>query len=157
MSTRRTRSILVDATLGKIFTNTTSVQAADASKLIAGTKIASAAIASVPKTAPAKVVKNLAGTATGIRFSAGGLVTGVIITAATASVGRSILFDIKMGTSYETATVVSSQELPVGMKSKTVSVSLTVPAGSSLYVDVTQVGNIKPGVGLGMQFNYYAG
>jgi len=157
MSTRRARSILVDATLGKIFTNTTSVQAADASKLIAGTKIASANIASVPRTAPAKIVNNLAGTASGIRLASGGLVTNAVITTADAPVGRSIAINIKMGTSYQTATVVSSQELQPGIRSRTVSLGLTVPAGNSLYVDVTQVGSVKPGIGLGIQFNYYAG
>lgn len=155
--TRRNRSILTDATLGKIFTNTSSVQAADASKLIAGTKLASSTISAVPRTAVARVTRNLSGNSSGIRFPSGGLVVSFIISASTASIGRAIIFEVRVGSSYATSTLLDTQQLEVNVKTKTVSVAWTIPAGNSLYVDVVQVGDVKPGNGLSTQFNYYTG
>jgi hypothetical protein len=152
----RTRSLLIDNTLGKIFTNTGTVQAADASKLIAGTKLVSASITS-NKGIVAKVTNNLSGNPQGIRFVSGGLVTSVVISAAVASTGRAIAFTFKVGTSYETATTLGTDQLNATVLRKTASVSWTIPAGSSIYVDITQVGNVKPGSGVGVQFSYYAG
>jgi hypothetical protein len=152
----RTRSLLIDNTLGKIFTNTATVSAADASKLIAGTKLVSASI-TANKGIVAKVTNNLSGTPQGVRFVSGGLVTSVIISAAVASTGRAIVFAFKVGTSYDTATTLGTDQLNATVTRKNASVNWTIPAGSSIYVDITQVGMSKPGAGLGVQFNYYAG
>lgn len=157
MATRRSRSILIDATLGKIFINTTSVQNADASKLIAGTKLMSSTISSKPNNSIVKITKNLSATATGVRFPSGALVTNLVLSTSTAPVGRSIVVQIRLGTSYESSVLLDSQELESNVKTKTIGVSWTIPSGQSLYVDVTQVGSTKPGTGLNIQFNYYSG
>jgi hypothetical protein len=154
--TRRSRSVLIDATLGKIFINTDSVQSADPSKLIAGTKLLNSIISSKPNNV-VKITNNLSATPAGIRFPSGGLVTNFILSAAVAPVGRSIMLRIKVGTSYETSVLLDSRELESGVRLKAIPVSWTVPTGQSLYVDITQVGNIKPGSGLNVQFNYYSG
>jgi hypothetical protein len=152
----RTRSLLIDNTLGKIFTNTDTTAAADASKLIAGTKLVSASIVA-NKSVIAKVTNNLSGNPQGVRFVSGGLVTAVIMSAATASTGRAIAFTFKVGTTYETATTLGTDQLNVTVTRKNAAVAWTIPAGSSIYVDITQVGNVRPGAGVGVQFNFYAG
>lgn len=156
MATRRSRSLLIDTTIGKIFTNTPSIQAADASKLIAGTKIASASI-STSRGTTAKITKNLSGNAFGIRFPSGGLITSVTITASVAPVGRSIIIVVKAGTTYDNSVQIFTDELASTFTRRVVPVALTIPIGSNVYVDITQVGIAKPGAGVGIQFSYYAG
>jgi hypothetical protein len=155
--TRRTRSMLLDASLGKIFTNTNQIAPNDPSKLIAGTKLSSSTINSLPKGAIAKVTKNLSGNPSGIKFTSGGLVTAVIISAVSAPKGRGIIFQIRVGSTYETSTVIDTEELEDSVKTKTVNVAWSIPAGNNLYVDIIQVGNIKAGATVSLQFNYYTG
>lgn len=152
----RTRSLLIDNTLGKIFTNTSNVGTANASNLIAGTKLVSASIIA-KRTSTAKIANNLSGNPQGLRFVSGGLVTSVILSAATAPSGSNIAFTFKVGTTYETATIIDTNELNAATVLKTTSVNWTIPASNSIYVDITQVGNVKPGTGVGVQFTYYAG
>lgn len=154
--TRRTRSMLVDASIGKIFTNTNQITPTDPSKLIAGTRLQSASIAS-SKSATARVVNNLSGKVDGLKFISGSVIASIIISAAKPPEGLSILFTFKVGTSYETSTVIATDNLPSMNIRKTVLTGWTIPAGSSIFVDITQVGSIKTGNGVGIQFNYYAG
>jgi hypothetical protein len=151
----RTRSLLIDNTIGKIFTNTSTVQAADASKLIAGTKLLTASVTTSRSTV-AKITNNLSGNPIGIKFTTGGLVTGITLTAATAATGRTINFTFKVGPTYATSTVVGTNFLNIAQTSKIEVVGWTVPVGNSIYIDITQVGNIKPGAGVGVQLRYYA-
>jgi hypothetical protein len=155
--TRRTRSMLVDASIGKIFTNTNQITPTDPSRLIAGTKLTSSIITAVPRGSLARVTRNLSGNASGIRFTSGGLVTTFIISAVVPSTGRGIIFQVRSGSTYETSTLIDAQELEANVKTKTVNVAWTIPAGNNLYVDITQVGNVKSGSGLSVQFNYYVG
>lgn len=156
MATRRTRSMLVDASIGKIFTNTNEKTPTDPSKLIAGTKLQSTSIAANKKIV-ARITNNLSGTPTGLRFVSGALITSVAVSAALAPTGSGIGFTFKVGTSYETATTLGTDELPAIGTRKVTTTSWTIPAGSSVYVDITQVGSTRPGNGVGVQFNYYAG
>lgn len=153
---KRTRSILIDTTIGKIFANSASAQAADPSKLIAGSKLASASITSSKNTI-AKITKNLSGNINGIRFINGGLVVNVVLTAAAAASGSSVIFDIKSGNTYETSTVISTLELPSSAIRASHQVALSIPTGNAIYVDIKQPGSLRPAYGLGIQFNYYSG
>ena len=152
---RRTRSILVDNTLGKIFTNTDVVTTTDASKLIAGTKIQSSTISASSKTT-AIVAKNI-GTGVGIPFANNGLITNVTLSATSACAGQSIIVAIKVGSTYNTSTTATTVSLPVNSYSASTAASVSVQAGQNVYLDITQVGTTKPGVGLSVRLDYYTG
>lgn len=154
--TRRTRSILVDASLGKIFTNTNEITPTDPSKLIAGTRLQTASISSA-RSATARVVNNISGKVDGLKFISGAVVASIVLSAVKPPEGLSMLFTFKVGTSYETSTVIATDELQSMTIKKTVLTGWTIPAGSSIFVDITRVGSIKTGTGVGIQFNYYAG
>lgn len=153
---KRTRSVLIDATIGKIFTNAVSAQQADPSKIIAGTKLASTSIIS-SKSSIAKITKNLSGSASGIRFPSGCLLVSITVTAATAPLGAPITFDIKSGTTYENSIVISTVSLKASYVKDTYPVALTIQPGNAIYVDIKQVGSVRPGNGVTVQFNYYSG
>jgi hypothetical protein len=155
MTTRRTRSILVDNTLGKIFTNVSSVSTSNSSNLIAGTKIQSATISSGSKTTLV-LTKNL-GKGIGISFPRGGLITNVQLSLSGAATGQSVIVDVKVGTSYANSSTVTTATLPVNTLSTPKAVSISVQSGQYVYLDVTQTGNIKPGNGLSVRLDYYTG
>lgn len=148
--------MLLDASIGKIFTNTNQITPSDPSKLIAGTRLQSAAISST-RASTARVVNNLSGKVDGLKFISGAVIASIVISTTRPPEGLSILFTFKVGTSYETSTVIATDELPSKTIKKTVLTGWTIPAGSSIFVDITQVGSIKTGNGVGIQFNYYAG
>jgi hypothetical protein len=154
---QRTRSILIDNTLGKIFTGVDTVANALANNLIAGTQVASKGVSS-PSTTTVTVTKNLGG-GSGIYFPHLGIITSVVMTAATASTGTAIVIALKKSSTsdYNSATQVATFTLPAGSKISTTSCSLTFAAGSYYFVDVTQVGSTKPGNGLSVQFQHYMG
>ena len=151
----RIRSLLIDNTLGKIFTNTQSSLTADASKLIAGSKLLTASFTSA-KTTTVKVISNL-GTGKGILFPNSSLLTQITLSVATAPSGAPITVVIKKGTSYTTATVTGTYTIAADTLTSNYTVSQTINSGDSLFADVTTVGNVKSGVGLTILFNYYAG
>ena len=153
----RTRSVLIDNTLGRIFRNVTSSASGTAANLIAGSKIESAAITSGTRTV-ARPTNNI-GNGKGIFFAGGALITSINLTARGAPVGyinaNSIVTRVKVGASYETAESVGDYALQT--KSITTSTAITVNAGHSVYFDIIQVGSIKPGTGFGVRLNFYRG
>ena len=154
--TRRTRSMLVDASIGKIFTNTNQITPTDPSKLIAGTRLLSASIANRVITA-ARITNNLGGKMEGLRFISGAVITSTTVSLTTAASGQPLKFDIRVGTSYDTSTIILSDELLPNVKQKLLTTVITVPSNNSIYVDITQIGSVGPGRGFGLQFTYFAG
>jgi hypothetical protein len=152
----RTRGILVDSTLGKMFTNTTSVQSADSSKLIAGTKLQSTTIYS-PRKRNIVIAKHLGNSGRGKVFPTGALLTKLSASVLIAPTGSSIVIDVKVGETYETSTSISILTIQELTTSTTNDVSVSIPANHALFLDVNQVGSIKPGQSLGVTFSYYAG
>jgi hypothetical protein len=153
--TRRSRSILIDSTLGKIFTNTNSTVVTDPSKLIAGTKIRSSTVSASSKTTTA--ITNNMGTGVGIAFPTGGLITSVTLSVSSAATGRSIVVAIRVGSSYASSTVSTSVSLSTSTLKATSTVSVAVQEGQYVFLDITQVGSIKAGSGLSVRLDYYTG
>lgn len=154
--TRRTRSMLLDASIGKIFTNTNQITPTDPSKLIAGTRLLSASIVN-RGISSARITNNLSGKAEGLRFISGAVITSTTVSLTTATLGQSLKFDIRVGTSYDTSTIILSDELLPSVKTKLLTTVISVPSNNSLYVDIIQVGTINTGRSFGLQFTYFAG
>lgn len=153
---RRTRSILVDANIGKIFINTDQVVPLDPSKLIAGTKLQSTII-SLPKKLNLYVAQNLGTSGRGKQFPSGALLTNVAAALAIAPVGADVIIDLRYGSVYETSTLFSTLTIPAGTKTASSPVSLTIPAGEAVFIDIVQAGTVKRGVGLQIALKYYTG
>jgi hypothetical protein len=151
---RRTRSILIDNTLGKIFTNIDTVTT-DSSKLIAGTKLQATTISSGSKT-NVVVAKNL-GTGVGVPFVNPALLTTIKLSVSTAPAGQPIIVAVKGGSSYANSSVLTTVTLPVNTSTVTSSMSITIQSGQNIYLDVTQAGTTKPGTGLSVRLEYYTG
>lgn len=152
---RRTRSFLMDNSIGKIFTNSNSSTDYTADRLIAGTKKISKGYVAPSKTTA--VVSNNIGTGAGLFLGTSGVITTITLSAFTAATGATIIFRIKKGTTYETAEVLGSYELPIGLKTTTHNVSFSWNNSEFFYVDITQIGSVKKGAGVGATFGYYAG
>ena len=151
----RTRSILIDNTLGKIFTNVESSTSTDSSKLIAGSKLQSFTYAATT-TATAVVAKNI-GTGTGVPFPNNGLIVACRLGVSVAPLGRTINVAIRVGSNYATSNVATTLSLPINALSSTTVLAINIQSGQFLYFDVTQVGNVRPGSGLSIKLDYYTG
>jgi hypothetical protein len=151
----RTRSVIIDNTLGRIFRNTPSVSQATAANLIAGSKIESTSFAAGKKVV-ARVLNNI-GTGKGLFFPSGGLITSVQLTAATAAFGSLLTLRLRVGVDYDSSISIQEYQMPNFTKSATFSAAITVPIGQSVFFDITQVGSIKPGQGVGARLSFYRG
>ena len=146
---------MVDNTLGKIFTNTDVVTTSDSSKLIAGTKLLTTTVGAAYQVT-AFVIRNLGG-GSGIPFASQGLIINATVTMFSAPIGQAVKVDIKVGSTYATSSVVSTLTLSAGTTSSSTSLSINIQAGQFVFLDITQVGNIRPGSGLAVKLNYYTG
>jgi len=167
MATRRTRSVLIDGFLGKIFTDVRDSSVVDASKVIAAPTLKTYQWSPATTTTTTIVAKNIA-QATGITFPQGAILASVTLTAVTAptnSVSNStaISITVKKGTSYETSTSVGTFSLLSGVASITYpltsevyGLAITLAAGNSIFVDIIKVGNVIFGKGFGFKLGYYS-
>lgn len=154
--TRRARSILIDATLGKIFVNTSATTPTDPSKLIAGSRLTSSTLSASAKT-KVSVANNLGFKGVGIPFVTGGLLAAVTLSVAAAPIGSPIIVNVKIGSTYATSTVQATVSLYSGTMGNGITTSTFIPAGHNIYLDVAQTGSIKPGFGLSIRLDYYKG
>lgn len=155
--TRRTRSFLVDNTLGKVFTGVTTIVEGSPDKLIAGTKLLTRTLASsafveiVP-------VKNLGPNAKGMYLSANGaLVTRIDLSVATTASIQPIIIVARKGTSYATSTIVGTYSLSPRINTTGYITEIQLNSTESLFFDVTQVGSLIRGKGLTIRVSYYSG
>lgn len=154
---RRTRSLLIDATLGKIFMNTNQVTPSDPSKLIAGTKLQTTII-SAPKTVSPKVANNLGLTGTGKKFPNGGLLTQADLKVVAPPLGSSIIVVLRKGDTYETSEVIATLEILSGLTaSNSQNLAVTLAPNQAIFMDVSQVGVLRPGKGLSITLRHYSG
>ena len=165
----RTRSFLVDNTLGKLFTNTAASSLANSSNVIAGTKIQTKTI-SQGNLVIGKAVNGLSlGT-----LGASGLLVGVSVSSfalGTSTPYQDSIFKIKYGTTgYANATELLNTDPTVGYKwvlpytsnvvtypkiSGTYPIAFNWSNNEIFYVDITQVTrNVK---GLSLTLTYYLG
>lgn len=152
---RRTRSILLDNTVGKIYTGTSDATT-DPTKLIAGSVAKYANITS-SRDAAVRIAYNLGITGKGIVFPVAATVTKVTLTTVTAPTGTPIIVAVKTGTNYASATQQGTYSIAIGETVSANTVSISVPAGSSVFTDVTQIGSLNQGTGLSIQYEYYSG
>lgn len=154
---RRTRSFIIDNTLGRIFTGAVSVEATTPANLIAGQKSLSKSLTS-KNTTPTKVVKNIGNTPVGLTLDgASGLVNQVTLTCATPPKGSSIVVVVRKGETYDTSSAVATVQLPALMTSSATVVNIPYSTPESFFFDVTQIGSVFRGVGLSVTLTYYAG
>jgi len=158
--TRRTRSILIDATLGKMFTGAADTSTATAANLIAGSTLRNTQINYGTNVTAAKVVTNAFKTLT---FPSNALITSVKVSidtknsTAAQSIGSSIIITLRTGLTYATSTSVGTVSLAALTTSQTTIISISIAADSSLFADITQVGSTKPGRGLSYTPYYFMG
>lgn len=157
--TRRTRSILIDATIGKMFTGTADLSTATAANLIAGSTLRNVQNNYGTSVTTAKVVTNAF---KALSFPSNSIITSVKVMTNTGSTyyqntGASIILTLKTGTTYATSTSVGTVSLAASTSSATTSITISVAAGDSLFADITQVGSTKPGGGLSYTAYYFIG
>lgn len=154
--TRRIRNILIENSLGKVFTGVDSIFSANASNVIAGTVQQTKGYAQ-PTATKVVVTNNLGGSLAGIPFAHNGVVVAVQVSVATAPQGSPIIISLKSGTSYSSSTIVGTFSLSALSNTSTTSCSIPIVSGNSFYIDVTQVGKTFSGTGLAVQLNHYLG
>lgn len=147
----RTRTLLVDNTLGKIFTNVQNVSGANATNLIAGTKLQAKAVSSA---AAVRVAKNLG--VTGIYFPTETYVTTAVLLFTKPPTNGGTTIVLRKGANYDASTIISTTAITANTVRTTVTLNTTVSAGQSIYVDVTTAAAINSGIGLKITANYYA-
>lgn len=150
----RTRSVLVDNTLGKMFTNVQKVGDATSVNLIAGTQPKLAKL-SLPAAATLRVTNNLGGKPTGFSFSSTTVITKVSISVTKYATGGNIVIALKTGSTYETATTQNTFTLNALSKTVSFNTNISVTAAHNVYFDLTSVGKASAGAGLTINFTYY--
>lgn len=160
----RNRSILIDNTLGRIFTNVSKSSLASASNLIAG----SVPLVKTLKSSAAKTslvpTKNLGGSLSGFLLSTAG--TSQVLTIK-ADLSRShrgypviLNLAIRVGASYATSAPVATVSFTDLQTSRTdANQPFNVPANHGIFVDINYSGGTPSAwaVGLSLSFSYYAG
>lgn len=152
----RIKNFLIDNTLGKVFTNVQNVASANASNLIAGTKLQTKSI-TTRAAVPLRITNQLSNQ--GILFPTDSLVIGAKLTLAKATTWTTTRLAIRSGTSYESSTVVEDNiSISANSRIETYTFNISVPAGNYLYIDIIDASPIptNAGAGLSITINFYA-
>lgn len=152
--TRRTRSFLVDNTLGKIFTGVKTTSEGTPDKLIAGTKLSVKTLAGLPK-AIVVPLQTLSGE---VWFGANGaLITRVEILVNSAPIGQPLIIGLRRGLRTDPAGQVqfATHSLAENSRYASHTVAHQIPAGQGMWVSVIQSGTFRRAVGLTVRFSYY--
>ena len=153
----RTRSMLIDSSLGKIFTNVDTITNASAANLIAGSVVKTTTIPQGTGTTACKIALNIG---SGISFRVKALLILATAIVKVAPKGQSLIVTVKKGsTGYATATIQTTIIIAPGtLTATTGDISISIDAGDYLYFDVTQVGtSAGAGTGLSVTYSYYLG
>lgn len=154
--TRRTRSLLIDNTFGKIFTGVSKTSEGTADKLIAGTKLLTKSITASKRVVVIPTV-NL-GNGQGMILSPNNsLLTKVAITVYASSSGQPVTIVLLKGVSYDTATILGTYSLNAGLKTVQHNVLHQISSGEKLFVNITESGSTRKATGLSLSFTYYGG
>lgn len=154
--TKRTRSVIIDNTSGKIFKDVADTALANASNLIATSRVQQAAF-TAPGTSICKVVSNIGISGLGLQFPSGIIIIGVALSVSVEPLGTAIQVRLKQGSTYGTSTNIGTYQIASAASSSTSSINVSVAAGNKIYADVLQVGSIRSGSGLSILITYYAG
>lgn len=152
--TRRTRSLLIDNTFGKIFTGVSKTSDGTADKLIAGTKLLTKSITQSQRFIVVPTV-NL-GNGQGLILSASdSLLTQIRLSVFAASSGQPVTVAILKGQSYDTSTQLGTYELAAGLKTFQYNVSHQILSGERIFVNIITSGSTRRATGLSLTFIYY--
>lgn len=152
--TRRTRSLLIDNTFGKIFTGVSNTSEGGADKLIAGTKLLNKSITQSQKLIVVPTL-NL-GNGQGLILSTGeSLLTQIKLSVFTASSGQAVTVSVLKGEAYDTATQLGIYEIAAGSKINQYNVSHQILSGEKIFVNIITSGSIRKATGLSLTFIYY--
>jgi hypothetical protein len=152
--TRRTRSLLIDNTFGKIFTGVNKTLDGTADKLIAGTKLLSKSITQSAKFVV--VPSNNLGNGQGLILSVNqSILTQINMSVAVASSGQPVTIAVFKGESYDTSTLLGTYQLASGVKTFQHIVSHQISAGEKIFVNITTSGSSRRASGLSLTFLYY--
>lgn len=155
--TRRTRSFLIDNTLGKVFTGVTGTADSTPDKLIAGTKLLVKSLAT-GKSVQVVPTKNLGVGTPGMYLSASNsLVTRIDLSVSQTATGNSIIVTLRKGTSYATSEVITDYELPALTTTIGFNTAINLTSAETLYFDIAQSGSTRRGAGLSIRASYYTG
>jgi hypothetical protein len=151
--TRRTRSVLIDGNLGRMYSNVNNSSIATADKVIAGSKPATSITYLKPKSSPLTVVNATKGT----RFGSSGLITSITYKFdGDTPAGRPVNVRLRKVSSNGTSTNIATYSLAIGVSAGTITTdSISIAAGDSFFWDVTQIGIGRPGSGLFITKTYY--
>lgn len=156
--TRRTRSILLDGNLSRMFAGISNSTNATPDKIIAGSKPLTSITYIKPKSSPLTVVTATKGT----RFASAGMISSITYTfdsksPTTASPnGRAVIVRLRKVSSNGTSTNIANYSLPVNVNSGTITTdTISIVAGDSFFWDVIQIGTSRPGSGLFITKTYY--
>lgn len=154
---RRTRSFLLDNTVGRVFSNVTETVTAAADKIIAGTRPQTKSIAQ-KSTQTVSVTKNLGGISRGLQLATGdALITKIDMKVASAATGsQGLVIALRKGYDYTSSTQIATYTLSQGVRDTTKDVSITIAAGEAVFVDIVQPGSIVPAKGLSVIFTFFA-
>lgn len=160
----RTRGVLIDTTIGKVFNGVANTSAANAYTLIAGSQ---SKLTQFVRSGNAAVALNING---GILFTSTTLITAYEATVDFSPAVQGIVMKLKTGSTYDTSSIVATINLPTtktyvpagrtvpatGARS-IATVSINVTAGNRIFWDITQIGIGVPGANLTVKLTYYTG
>lgn len=151
----RIRSILIDNTISKVYTNVVKPSLANSSNVIAGTTKQGLTLAAFGSTSALRIVSNLMGRTNGYPIVSNTLITNFRITLKSPAIGgfTGARLVLKVGTTYASAVAVAT--ISTFATSASVATGILVEPGQNLYLDVTGTGTVKPGIGLTVGVDYY--
>jgi len=149
----RTRSILIDNTIGRIFSAVDKSTNATAKSLIAGAVQQNRILSQGPSAVVIAAVNLGKGVSLG---PAGAVVNSIVTKLGSAAKAASVLITVKTGTAYATATTVTTITIPANTLTVTYSTSFSVVANGYIYLDVAYSGApTTKAVGLSTTINYF--
>ena len=158
--TRRTRKFLLDNTTGTAYTNISDVTGAPLSSVAAGLRPRTSRIAISGAGRPvAKLTGNKA-----VFTRAALLISSVYLEVTDARGARTALaspaggpIDVKLRKidSLNVSSILETYSITSGNTSSTYSTSLNILNTDTVFIDVTEVGTIRPGTGLNVVITFY--
>ena len=151
----RIRNFLIDNTLGKIFTNVQTVNSANASNLIAGTKLQTKTV-STGNSVTLRITNNISNI--GFYFPTDSLLTTATLRLSKAAKVSNTKLRFRSGTTYASSVIIADNvSIPINTLITTVSLNTLVNAGNYVYVDVINASPLasSAGNGLSVILSYY--
>lgn len=153
----RSRSILLDNSLGRVFSGVAKTSDAQNSNVIGGSVPRVKSIAAATKTATVIDKLNISSKITGLSLGDnGGQVTAVKVVVVKPPLGAMLVVKIRVGTTYDTSVEVDTVTLLSRALTSSSTVVFTVPAGHTIFADTKYTGVPSArAAGMTISFNHY--